>query len=192
MKVVPLTEQGIDTFINSHDKVVIKASVENCQKCIEYVGVFDAVARNYKDVAFGAITIKTPSKFRDKWLQTPNSAPPTTLIFQKGALLVSKDGLMDPDSLIHLIEKGEMPITEVKDEELLVLYTDKSKVMQKISNRQKQISEISTKLQADPTNDSNHAKRGLLITELEMLNEELKQINTKIADKLIQQGANNE
>ena len=101
MAAVELKAHEWKDFINA-EYSIIDCYGENCVGCVMLEPVYDAVADEMGEIAFGRINISCYSEIADKY---GIDAMPTLLYFRKGELVEQSVGSMEREALLANISK---------------------------------------------------------------------------------------
>lgn len=157
-----LTEETVKEFIKT-GIVVIKGVMENCPKCIEYAPVFETVAGIYPDIKFGELLIaREGSEFKRAYMKAKIGEP-----MGAPCTFVFKNG--------ELTDRVHGKMTK---EELIVFIHTGEKPERKPAVKNTELKDL-------------FAAKGELITNLEMLQTRLNEVNLKIKDLIGDDNADN-
>ncbi|MGH7254787.1 MAG: thioredoxin family protein [Nitrospirales bacterium] len=82
---------------------VVAYGIASCEPCTEYDPILETIAERFPDVRIGKAKMHVPGKCREIKKQHTFDTYPTTHLFSKGTLLLSREGKIEADELAALI-----------------------------------------------------------------------------------------
>ncbi len=101
MAVIELTRDNIEATIRDHDIVVIDFWAEWCGPCRSFAPIFEKVANNHPDIAFGKVDIEQEQEIAQ---QFGIRSIPTLAIFREQTLIMLEAGAMPESTLEQAVE----------------------------------------------------------------------------------------
>jgi thiol-disulfide isomerase/thioredoxin len=77
--------------------------IASCEPCSAYDPVLQEVAARYPAVRIGKAKMHVPGRCREIKKRHQFETYPTTHLFSKGKLLITREGKLEPDELVALI-----------------------------------------------------------------------------------------
>lgn len=114
MAVIELTSNNLEAIIRDHDIVLIDFWAEWCGPCRSFAPIFEKVAENHPDIAFGKVDIEQQQEVAQ---QFGIRSIPTLAIFREQTLIMLEAGAMPESTLEKAIETVRgLDMEEVKAE----------------------------------------------------------------------------
>lgn len=114
MAVIELTSDNLEAIIRDHDIVLIDFWAEWCGPCRSFAPIFEKVAENHPDIAFGKVDIEQQQEVAQ---QFGIRSIPTLAIFREQTLIMLEAGAMPESTLEKAIETVRgLDMEEVKAE----------------------------------------------------------------------------
>ncbi len=101
MAVVDLTQDNFEATIRDHDIVLIDFWAEWCGPCKQFAPVYEKVAENHPDIAFGKVDIQNAEQIAQMF---GIRSIPTLAIFREQQLIMLEAGAMPESTLEQAIE----------------------------------------------------------------------------------------
>lgn len=101
MAVIELTRDNLEESIRDHDILLIDFWAEWCAPCRGFAPVFEKVAENHPDIAFGKVDIEQQQEVAQ---QFGIRSVPTLAIFREQNLIMFEAGAMPESTLEQAIE----------------------------------------------------------------------------------------
>jgi len=101
MAVIELTRDNLDSTIRDHDIVLIDFWAEWCGPCRNFAPVFEKVAENHPDIAFGKVDIEDQQEVAQRF---GIRSIPTLAVFREQTLIMLEAGAMPESTLEKAIE----------------------------------------------------------------------------------------
>ena len=114
MAVIELTRDNLEATIRDHDIVAIDFWAEWCGPCRSFAPVFEKVAEQHPDIAFGKVDIEQQQEIAQ---QFGIRSIPTLAIFREQTLIMLEAGAMPESTLERALETVRgLDMEEVKAE----------------------------------------------------------------------------
>lgn len=114
MAIIELTHDNLESTIRDHDIVLIDFWAEWCGPCRSFAPVFEKVAGNHSDIAFGKVDIEQQQEVAQ---QFGIRSVPTLAIFREQTLIMLEAGAMPESTLEQAIAAVRgLDMEEVKTE----------------------------------------------------------------------------
>lgn len=82
---------------------VVAYGIASCEPCSAYDPILEEIASKFPDVRIGKAKMHVPGRCREIKKQHEFETYPTTHLFSKGELLLTREGKVDADELAALI-----------------------------------------------------------------------------------------
>jgi hypothetical protein len=82
---------------------VVAYGIASCEPCNEYDPILEAAASRHPSVRFGKAKMHVPGRCREIKKQHTFETYPTTHLFARGKLLLTREGKLETDELAALI-----------------------------------------------------------------------------------------
>ncbi len=102
MAVEDISDENYKEFIDSPAAVVVYG-IASCEPCNEYNPILEQVASRFTDVRIGKAKMHIPGRCREIKKLHSFETYPTTHLFSKGKLLLTREGKLEADELAALI-----------------------------------------------------------------------------------------
>lgn len=163
---IELNEGSVKDFIKQ-GKVVIKVWSKKCGFCDKFAPIVDEAEKELPEVKFGAINIDyndtKPSEFRDAYVKKPTA--PVLVVFENGVMKHRYYGFMNSKELVMEFVK-----TGARDNSERNLVAQPQKQMP----YPQEMHEV-------------YARKGFLVTQSQLINEEIKALDEKIGESMRKQ-----
>ncbi len=97
-----VTDQNYAEFVQA-PAAVVAYGIAACDPCIAYDPILEATASCYTQVRIGKAKMHVPGRCREIKKQHQFETYPTTHLFAKGQLILSREGKIESDELAALI-----------------------------------------------------------------------------------------
>lgn len=101
MAVIEFTRDNLDATIRDHDIVLIDFWAEWCGPCRNFAPIFEKVAQNHADIAFGKVDIEDQQEIAQRF---GIRSIPTLAIFREQTLIMLEAGAMPESTLEKAVE----------------------------------------------------------------------------------------
>lgn len=101
MAVVDLTQDNLESTIRDHDIVLIDFWADWCGPCKSFAPVYEKVAENHPDIAFGKVDIQDQEEIAQTF---GIRSIPTLAVFREQTLIMLEAGAMAESTLEQAIE----------------------------------------------------------------------------------------
>ena len=103
-----VTDENYETFVKAA-AAVVAYGIASCEPCTAYDPVLEEMAARYPTVLIGKAKMHVPGRCREIKKRHQFETYPTTHLFSKGTLLMSREGKLDADELAALINDHLLP-----------------------------------------------------------------------------------
>jgi thiol-disulfide isomerase/thioredoxin len=97
-----VSDDNYEEFVRAPASVVAYG-IASCEPCTAYDPVLQEVAARYPAVRIGKAKMHVPGRCREIKKRHQFETYPTTHLFSKGKLLITREGKLEPDELVALI-----------------------------------------------------------------------------------------
>jgi thiol-disulfide isomerase/thioredoxin len=97
-----VTDENYEQFRQAQ-AAVIAYSLASCEPCKAYDPILEDAAKKFPTVKFGKAMMHIPGRCREIKKSHTFVTYPTTHLFSRGTLLLSREGLIEPGELVALI-----------------------------------------------------------------------------------------
>lgn len=104
MPIVTLTEENIDTIIDSNPLVLIDFWAQWCGPCRIFSEVYATAASQHPDIVFGKVNIEEQPQLR---VGFNVRAVPTLVVFREGVIIYNDSGSLSQTALEEVIQKAK-------------------------------------------------------------------------------------
>ena len=101
MAVVELTQENLESTIRDNDIVLIDFWAEWCGPCKSFAPIYEKVAENHPDIAFGKVDIQQQEEIAQMF---GIRSIPTLAVFREQTLIMLEAGAMPENTLEQAIE----------------------------------------------------------------------------------------
>ena len=101
MAVVELTQDNLESTIRDNDIVLIDFWADWCGPCKQFAPVYEKVAENHPDIAFGKVDIQQQEQIAQMF---GIRSIPTLAVFREQTLIMLEAGAMPENTLEQAIE----------------------------------------------------------------------------------------
>jgi thiol-disulfide isomerase/thioredoxin len=103
-----VSDENYAEFVQA-SAAVVAYGIASCDPCNAYDPVLQDVAKRYPGVRIGKAKMHVPGRCREIKKQHQFETYPTTHLFSKGTLLISREGKLESEELVALIN-DHLPI----------------------------------------------------------------------------------
>ena len=97
-----VSDENYDAFTQA-DAAVVAYGIASCEPCTAYDPVLAETAARFPGVRIGKAKMHVPGRCREIKKRHQFETYPTTHLFSKGKLLLTREGKLEPDELAALI-----------------------------------------------------------------------------------------
>lgn len=97
-----VSDENYESFTQA-DAVVVAYGIAGCDPCAAYDPVLAETAARFPDVRIGKAKMHVPGRCREIKKKHTFETYPTTHLFSKGKLLLTREGKLEPEELKALI-----------------------------------------------------------------------------------------
>lgn len=97
-----VSDENYEAFTQS-DAAVVAYGIASCEPCAAYDPVLAETAARFPEVRIGKAKMHVPGRCREIKKKHTFETYPTTHLFSKGTLLLSREGKLEPAELAALI-----------------------------------------------------------------------------------------
>ncbi len=98
-----VTDENYEAFKNARATVVVYG-IASCEPCAAYDPIVADIARQFPHVQMGKAKMHVPGRCREIKKQHNFETYPTTHLYAQGNLLLTREGKVEEDALIALIQ----------------------------------------------------------------------------------------
>ncbi len=98
-----VTDDNYEALKNAQ-ATVVAYGIASCEPCTAYDPVLAAAARKFPDIRIGKAKMHVPGRCRDMKKQHNFETYPTTHLYARGTLLLTREGKIEEDELTALIQ----------------------------------------------------------------------------------------
>ena len=103
-----VSDENYDAFTQA-DGAVVAYGIASCEPCAAYDPVLAETAIRFPEVRIGKAKMHVPGRCREIKKRHQFETYPTTHLFSKGKLLLTREGKLEPDELAALINDHLLP-----------------------------------------------------------------------------------
>ena len=99
-----VTDENYESFTNAM-AAVVAYGIASCVPCAEYDPILEETATRYEQVRIGKAKMHVPGRCREIKKRHHFETYPTTHLFSKGSLILSRAGKIEASDLADLIDQ---------------------------------------------------------------------------------------